>query len=205
MQDLTCDALLIATGRQSNAGRLKVEATGVKTDERGFIVADEYLETNVKGIWTLGDIAGRFMLRHSANYEAAYVAHNALHPEDKVAVDYHAMPHAVFGSPQVAGVGMTEEQARQPGRKIKVGRAAYLDVTYGIALRDEDGFVKVITDVGTGEILGCHILGTDASILIQEAVNAMRTHVSIGDLNRSIYIHPALPEVMSKAFENAEP
>jgi pyruvate/2-oxoglutarate dehydrogenase complex dihydrolipoamide dehydrogenase (E3) component len=115
------------------------------------------------------------------------------------------MPHAVFGSPQVAGVGMTEEQARQPGRKIKVGRAAYLDVTYGIALRDEDGFVKVITDVGTGEILGCHILGTDASILIQEAVNAMRTHVSIGDLNRSIYIHPALPEVMSKAFENAEP
>ncbi|HEX5140594.1 MAG TPA: FAD-dependent oxidoreductase [Dehalococcoidia bacterium] len=205
MQDLTCDALLIATGRQSNADRLKVEATGVKTDERGFIVADEYLETNVKGIWTLGDIAGRFMLRHSANYEAAYVAHNALHPDDKVAVDYHAMPHAVFGSPQVAGVGMTEEQARQPGRKIKVGRAAYLDVTYGIALRDEDGFVKVITDVGTGEILGCHILGTDASILIQEAVNAMRTHVSIGDLNRSIYIHPALPEVMSKAFENAEP
>jgi dihydrolipoamide dehydrogenase len=202
---LSCDTLLLATGRVSNADLLKVEATGVKTDARGFVSADEYLETDVPGVWTLGDIAGRYMLRHSANYEGAYVAHNALHPDDKVAVDYRAMPHAVFGSPQVAGVGMTEEEARKTGRNIKVGRAAYVDVTYGLSLRDEDGFVKVITDADSGEILGCHILGTDASILIQEAVNAMRTYVDVGQLNQAIYIHPALPEVMSKAFANAEP
>jgi dihydrolipoamide dehydrogenase len=199
-QNLVADTLLVATGRIPNTDRLNLEATGVKTDARGFIAADDYLQTNVEGIWTLGDIAGRYMLRHAANYEASYVAHNVTHPDDRQEVDYLGMPHAVFASPQVAAVGMTEDQARQTGRPLKIGHATYQDVTYGIALRDEDGFAKVIADAETDEILGCHILGTDASILIQEAVNAIRTKTKVSNLANSIYIHPALPELMSTAF-----
>jgi pyruvate/2-oxoglutarate dehydrogenase complex dihydrolipoamide dehydrogenase (E3) component len=204
-QTLEADTLLVATGRIPNSDRLNLEATGVRIDERGFVVADEFLETDVEGIWTLGDIAGRYMLRHAANYEASYVGHNMLYPDARRKVDYTGMPHAVFSSPQVAATGMTEAQARADGRQIKVGRASYQDVTYGMALRDEDGFVKVIADAKTGELLGCHIMGTDASILIQEAVNAIRTKTKVQDLANSIYVHPALPELMSTAFHRAAP
>ena len=203
-QQLVADALLVATGRVPNSDTLNLEAAGVKTDKKGFIVADEYLETDAKGVWALGDIAGRYMLRHSANHEASYVGHNVTHPNDRKKVEYLGMPHAIFASPQVAGVGMTEAQARATARDIKVGRGTYQDVTYGISLKDEDGFAKVIADGQTGEILGCHIMGSDASILIQEAVNAIRAKNTYQQVAESIYVHPALTEVMSTAFRHIE-
>jgi len=199
-QRLVADALLVATGRVPNSDTLNLEATGVKTDKKGFIVADEYLETDANGVWTLGDIAGRYMLRHSANYEAGFVGHNVTHPNDRKKVEYLGMPHAIFASPQVAGVGMTEAQARATGRDVRVGKGTYQDVTYGISLKDEDGFAKVVADGQTGEILGCHVMGTDASILIQEAVNAIRAKNTYQQVADSIYVHPALTEVMSTAF-----
>jgi dihydrolipoamide dehydrogenase len=201
---LECDALLVATGRVPNTDTLNVAATGVQLNERGFIKTDEFLETGVRGIWALGDIVGNFTLRHNSDLEAWYVAHNALNYADRRPVDHSGMPFAVFGSPQVGGVGLTETRARDGGRKIKVGRARYNDVTYGIALKDDDGFVKVIADEATREILGCHILGADASILIQEAANAIRLHQQTDAITQSIYIHPALPEVVQKAFINCE-
>jgi len=201
---ITGHALLFATGRTPNTDTLNVAATGVQVDERGFIQANQYLETAVPGVWTLGDIAGRFMLRHSANLEASIVAHNLLHPNNLLPVDYHAMPHAVFGSPQVAAVGMTEEEAGKRGSHYAVGRAAYSATAYGESIDEHDGFVKVIADAHSREILGCHIIGPEAAVLIQEVANAMRRHETTEAITRSIYVHPAPQEVVSDAFASIE-
>jgi dihydrolipoamide dehydrogenase len=197
---LKVDALLIATGRVPNTDILAVSSTGVETDDRGFVETDQYLETSVPGIWALGDIVGKYLLKHSANLEAAYAAHNIFNPENKVAVDYRAMPHAIFASPQVASVGITEQQANDQGRHYVTSTYDYYDTAYGSSIEDRDGFVKVLADPDNGEILGCHIIGTHASILIQEAVNAMRMDLTTDAITQSIYVHPALPEVVQRAF-----
>lgn len=199
-QTLSADTLLVATGRRPNTDLLDVAKTGVTVDDRGFVKADEYLETDVPGIWALGDIVGRNQLKHNANLEAAHVAHNIFNPEGKVAVDYNAIPHAVFASPQVASVGLTEQRAKQQGIPYAAASYAYIDTGYGAAIQDEDGFVKVLANRETKEILGCHILGTDASILIQEVANAMRMRLTVEAITQSIYVHPALPEVVQRAF-----
>ena len=199
-QTLSAEMLLVATGRRPNTDLLDVAKTGVTVDERGFVKADEYLETEVPGIWALGDIVGRNQLKHNANLEAVHVANNILDPEHRVAVDYHAIPHAVFASPQVASVGVTERQARQQNLPYVSASYAYIDTGYGAAIDDRDGFVKVLANRETKEILGCHILGTDASILIQEVANATRMRLTVDAITHSIYVHPALPEVVQRAF-----
>ncbi|HEX5368769.1 MAG TPA: FAD-dependent oxidoreductase [Dehalococcoidia bacterium] len=201
---LDCDSLLVATGRVPNTDTLNVAATGVELNEGGFIRTDEYLETSVRGIWALGDITGNYMLRHNSNLEASYVAHNVLNYAAKQPADHHGMPFAVFASPQVGGVGLTEGEARKGGRKVRVGRGEYSDVTYGISLHDRDGFIKVIADAETREVLGCHIIGTDASILTQEVANVVRQRQTTDSITQAIYIHPALPEVVQKAFLRCE-
>lgn len=197
---LTTDALLLAVGRVPNTDLLDVAQTGVKIDERGFVEADKYLETDVPGVWALGDIVGRYLLKHSANLEAAYVAHNIFNPENRVAVDYHAMPHAVFASPQVASVGLTERQAREQGLPYVASTYRYYDTAYGSSIEDRDGFVKAMAQRETGEILGCHIIGSEASILLQEVANAMRMRLTADAITQSIYVHPALPEVVQRSF-----
>jgi len=199
-QTLAADTLLVAVGRIPNTDLLDAAATGVTLDERGFVKVDEYLETEVPGIWALGDVVGRFQLKHSANLEAAYAAHNIFQPKHKVAVDYHAMPHAAFASPQVAGVGMTEREAA--ARKLPYASTIYeySDTAYGSSIEDSDGFVKALANRETKEILGCHIIGSEASILIQEVANAMRMRLTTDAITQSIYVHPALPEVVQRAF-----
>ena len=197
---LTSDALLMATGRVPNTDILEVASTGVEVDERGFIKTDEYMESNVPGIWALGDIVGKYLLKHSANLEAAYAANNIFNPDSRVAVDYHAMPHAIFASPQVGGVGLTEQSAREQGVDYVAATYDYYDTAYGSSIEDRDGFAKVLADADTDEILGCHIIGSDASMLIQEVANAMRIRLTTDAITQSIYVHPALPEVVQRAF-----
>ncbi|MFQ6029401.1 MAG: dihydrolipoyl dehydrogenase family protein [Dehalococcoidia bacterium] len=198
--NLEVDTLLMATGRVPNTDTLAVGNTGVSLDQRGFIKTDEYLQTNVPGIWALGDIVGKYLLKHSANLEAAYAANNIFNPDHPVPVDYRAMPHAIFASPQVAGVGLTEQEARGQGIHYAAATYDYYDTAYGSSIEDRDGFVKVLASRENGEILGCHIIGTDASILIQEVANAMRMGLTIDAITQSIYVHPALPEVVQRAF-----
>ena len=138
-QQVRGDALLVATGRVPNTDLLEVASTGVEVDDRGFVKADEYLETNAPGIWTLGDILGRYLLKHSANLEAAYVANNIFHPDAKVAADYTAMPHAVFASPQVASVGLTERAAKESDLPYVAATYHYSDTAYGASIEDHDG------------------------------------------------------------------
>jgi len=198
-QSIESDTLLMATGRVPNTDILDVAKAGVRINQRGYVDTDEFLQTNVPGIWALGDIVGRFLLKHSANLEAAYASNNILDPDNQVAVDYHAMPHAVFASPQVASVGMTEQEAEGRGAAYVASTYNYSDTAYGASIEDKDGFVKALADPETGEILGCHIIGTDAATLVQEAANVMRFRGSTDAITQSIYVHPALPEVLQRA------
>ncbi len=197
--------IMLAVGRRSNSDLLKPEKTGVETDEHGWIKVNEYLETTKPGIWALGDATGKYMFRHTANYESDVVWTNAF-TDHKHPADYHAVPHAVFGYPQVAGVGMTEEEAQAAGHEILVGRAGYADVTMGYAMAEENSLVKVVVDQETRRILGCQIVGSEAAILVQQVVYLMNA----GDqdyfpLADSQIIHPALSEVVVRAFANLAP
>jgi mycothione reductase len=201
-KEFSAEALMIATGRVSNADILKPEKTGVKLDEHGFIKVNEYLETSKKNIYAFGDAIGKQMFKHVANYEAGVAWHNAIH-DHKVKVNFSAAPHAVFTHPQVAAVGLKEEEAKQQHYKILVGRAPYKDTAMGAAMGYPEGFVKVIVEQETGKILGAHIIGPEASILIQEIVNAMVSETgSFASIAQAMHIHPAMSEVVQNAFGN---
>ncbi len=195
---ITGDTLLVATGRKPNADLLNVEATGVKANKYGFVQVNEYLETSVPGIWAIGDIAGIYMFKHSANLEAEYAANNAF--GKKIKVDYAAMPHAAFTSPQVAAVGKTEDEMIEEKTPYLKAVYEFKNSGYGKAIEDIDGFVKVLVNPKTKEILGCHIIGTDASILIHEVIVAMKAKLGAKGIIDAVHIHPALSEVVQRAF-----
>ena len=197
------DALLVATGRIPNADVLDVAKTNVETDEKGFIKTNEYLETTSKNIWALGDIVGKFLFKHSANLESEYVYQNAV-LNKRMKVDYSAMPHAIFSSPQVAGVGMREQDLKQKKIDYAVGKYNFIDSGMGIALQDNEGFAKIFSDRKTRKILGCHILGTDASTLIHEVIVAMKAGLSVEAIDKAVHIHPALSEVVQRAVNSIE-
>lgn len=196
-EKLIADQLLVATGRVPNTDILEISATGVKTDEKGFIKVNEYLQTNVENIWAFGDIIGILPFRHTANDQVGFSIKNAFAGK-KVPFDPFAIGHAVFSSPQVGGVGKTEQELKKAGIKYKVGRAELKDTGMGGALQ-ENGLAKVLVDE-QNNILGCHIIGSQASILIHEAIVAMKGNGSAVAITNSVYIHPALPEWLQRAF-----
>lgn len=201
MIEVSAHTLLIAAGRQSNADILEVSKTGVKTNDKGYIEVDEFLETAQKNIWAFGDAIGKKMFRHSANQEAELVWHNALHGK-KSRMNYLAVPHAIFSWPEIASVGLGEEQAiKLMGKEeVLVGKALYRDVARGEAMRETEGFAKAVVHRKTGKILGYHLIGPQASILIQEIVNAMSNEGNLWSVAKGMHIHPALSEVVLKAF-----
>jgi dihydrolipoamide dehydrogenase len=201
-QTLNAQRVMIAAGRRSNADLLQVENAGIETDERNYIKANEYLETNVDGIWALGDATGEHMFKHVVNREAAIVADNFFH-DHHTAMDYGAVPHAVFSHPQIASVGLTEAEARREF-DILVGHADYWDVAKGQAMLEKDGFAKAIVGQEDGRLLGFHIIGPYAPILIQEVINVMANAGTVRDIARPMYIHPALPEVVPATFNNLQ-
>ena len=199
---VSSDQLLIAIGRIPNSDLLNIEKSGVKINERGFIVVDEYLETNKKGIFALGDIVGKYQFKHNANNEAQYAYNNIVHPDKKILVNYTAMPHAIFTSPQIAAVGYTEQQLTKEKIEYEKSIYPYIQTGMGQVIEDKEGFVKFLIDKRNRTILGCHIMGTDASILIHEVLVAMRIgkdEGKIDNITRTIHIHPSLSEVISKA------
>ncbi|MCI0503823.1 dihydrolipoyl dehydrogenase [Candidatus Micrarchaeota archaeon] len=190
--------LLIATGRVPNSDILQVEKSGIKTNKHGYIETDEYMETNVPGVWAFGDIAGKYLFKHSANLEAEYVTISIITPDHRHPVDYTAMPHAVFSHPQVAGVGATEQELKVKGEDFLVGKYMYKDTGMGEALAERDGFVKFIADY-EGKILGCHIIGPEASTLLHEVLVSMKAgKCHVNDIINTVHIHPALSEVVQR-------
>ncbi len=192
------EKIFVATGRKSNSDLLKIENTDIKLDENDFILVDEYLETSVKNIWAFGDAIGKFMFKHVANEEAETCFHNSIN-DHKISMDYSAVPYAIFTHPQIASVGLTEKEAKKK-YEILIGKAKYSDVVKGEAMMEINGFAKAIVDKNTRKILGFHIIGPYAPILIQEVINAIALGGEIGYLGRGMHIHPALSELILSTF-----
>jgi len=191
--------LLVAVGRRSNADLLKVAESGIETDRKGFITVDAHMRTNQPDVYAIGDINGKAMFRHAANVQALVAAANAFDGAG-VEMDYRAVPHAVYSHPQVASVGLTEAQAREAGLDVVTTTTPYTDVAKGQALMEYAGFTKAVVERGTERILGFHIIGPYAPILIQEVVNAMQSGGHVDELVRGIHIHPELTELIPSSL-----
>jgi dihydrolipoamide dehydrogenase len=192
------DRVMLAAGRTPNSDTLEVGRTKVETDDQGFIITDEYLETKKGGIWATGDINGKGMFTHVANREARVAWHNSMSGH-KTAFDYSAVPHAVFTRPRIAAVGMTQKRAAKE-HDILVGTARYTDVVKGSALRHGEGFAKAIVDKNDWKILGFHIVGHAAPMIIQEVINAMAAGGDVDLVTGGMHIHPAGSELVMSAF-----
>jgi len=198
LNEFAADSVLVAVGRRSNADTLSLDKTGVALDERGYVKVNEYLETTKKNIWAVGDANGKQMFTHAANHQAT-VAWNNTHAAKKVKVDFSFTPYAIFGHPQVASVGMKEAEAAK-AHHILVGKVMYSEVAFGEAMMEEDGFAKAVADAETGRLLGFHIVGPHAAMLIQEVINCMAAGGDIDTIGAGIHIHPALPELVLRTL-----
>ncbi|MCW4006391.1 MAG: dihydrolipoyl dehydrogenase [Candidatus Bathyarchaeota archaeon] len=195
------DEIFVAAGRKSNADMLHPEKAGIKVDDRGFFVVDEYLQTTQPNVWAFGDANGTLMFKHVANYEVQVAYFNAVFKE-KTKVKYGAIPHAVFTDPEIASVGLKEAQAvKQFGEEnVLIGFHLYEQTAKGEAMAIKDAFVKIIIERKTQNIVGAHIIGPQASTLIQEVINIMQIKKQNAlYLLQAMHIHPALPEVIIRA------
>ena len=202
--ELVADMLLVATGRKPNGDQRDADLAGVQLDG-SMVVVDEYQRTSARGVWALGDVSSAYQLKHVANHEMRVVRHNLLRDWDDtaamVASDHRFVPSAVFTDPQMATVGLTEAEAREAGHDIVVKVQDYSDTAYGWAMEDHTGVAKLIGDRTTGKLLGAHIMGHQASSIIQPLIQA----ISFGQTAKEVatgqyWIHPALPEVIENAL-----
>ena len=198
---IEADVLLIATGRTPNGDLLELAATGVAVADDGYVEVDAKQRTSVEGIFALGDVSSRSQLKHVANHEMRIVQHNLLHPDAMIDSDHRFVPHAVFTDPQIAAVGVTEHEAIERGLDHVVVTQDYGTVAYGWALEDEHHFLKLVADPHTRRLLGAHIIGPQASTLIQPLIQAMSFDLDATTMAHGQYwIHPALPELIENAL-----
>lgn len=192
------DKILLSVGRRPNSENLGLDALGVAVDKRGFITADDHLRSNVGGIYAIGDVIGGMMLAHKATKEGEVVAE--IIAGHKTAFDVRTIPAVVFTDPEIAATGLTEDEAKQKGHtKLRVGKFPFAALGRALSVNDTDGFVKVVADAGTGELLGVHIAGNGASDLISEAALAIEMGAVADDLRLTIHPHPTLSEAVMEA------
>ncbi|WP_434966232.1 mycothione reductase [Janibacter indicus] len=195
------DVVLVATGRRPSTQDMGLDVAGVEVHDDDRVVVDEHGRTTADGVWSLGDASSPFQLKHVANHEARVVAHNLAHPDDLQSYTHTAVPAAVFTHPQIASVGLTEEEARAQGLDISVKVQQYGDTAYGWAMEDTSSLCKVIADRRTGRLVGGHLLGPEASTLVQPLIQMMAFDQPVADMVRGQYwIHPALTEVVENAL-----
>jgi len=198
---IEADELLIATGRDPNTGFLEPEKGGIECNEAGYVITDEYLRTSAPRVWALGDVINPLQLKHTANAEARIISHNLLNPENLLKIDRSVIPKAVFGNPQIATVGFTEDDLLNSEVPYLKSIRDYSDTAFGWAMEDEQGFVKLLIDPSTRLLLGAHIIGYQASTLIQQLVTTMSISMTVDELARNqLYVHPALTEVIEQAL-----
>jgi dihydrolipoamide dehydrogenase len=193
---IDADKILVSIGRRPNTENLGLEAAGVKT-ERGYIVADDQLRTNVGGIYAIGDVIGGMMLAHKATKEGEVVAE--IIAGHKAAMDVRTIPAVVFTDPEIASCGLTEDEARAKGHTIKVGKFPFAALGRALGANDTEGFCKVIVDAKTEEILGAHLVGNGATDLIAEMTLAIEMGAVAQDINLTIHAHPTLAEGLREA------
>jgi len=195
---IDADKILLSIGRRPNSENLGLDQVGVAVGKGGFIVADDHLRTNVAGIYAIGDVIGGMMLAHKATKEGEVVAEIIAGHE--AAFDVRTIPAVVFSDPEIASTGLTEEEARAKGHaELKVGKFPFAALGRALSVNDTDGFVKVVADGKTGELLGVHIAGNGGSDLISEATLAIEMGAVADDLRLTIHPHPTLSEAMMEA------
>lgn len=195
------DEVLVASGRIPNADQLGVTETGVGVDDDGYVVTDEFGRTNVDGIWALGDISNPAQLKHVANHEAKVVSHNITHTDDLRRLNHHLIPSAVFSHPQIGTVGLTEQECAAQGLDVTAHIQDYASAAYGWAMEDTESICKLIMDNATRTLVGAHIMGPQASTLIQQLIQGMNAGQTVDEMaTGQYYIHPALPEVIEQAL-----
>ncbi len=192
------DVILMSIGRRPNSENLGLDQAGVAIDKRGFVISDDHLRTNVGGIYAIGDLIGGMMLAHKATKEGEVVAE--IIAGHKAAFDVRTIPAVVFTDPEIAATGLTEDEAKAKGHdKLKVGKFPFAALGRALSVNDTDGFVKVIADGVTGELLGVHIVGNGASDLIAEATLAIEMGAVVDDLRLTVHAHPTLSEAIMEA------
>lgn len=195
------DRLLVATGRVPNGDRLGLPSGGVAAAPNGRILVDDHQRTSAPGVWAMGDASSEGQLKHLANHEERVVAHNLAHPDRLVASDRRFVPSAVFTHPQIASVGLTEEQAMLSGRQYVSAVLPYGSTAYGWAMEDTTSVCKLLADPSTRTLIGAHLMGDQAATLIQPLIQAMSFGLPVPEMARGQYwIHPALTEVVENAL-----
>jgi dihydrolipoamide dehydrogenase len=194
------EKLFIATGRKSNADTLNLENTDIEIDEKGYIKTNDYLATTQKNVWAIGDINGRDMLKHVANRESKIAWYNATN-RNKKQMQYHAIPKVIFTHPEIGSIGLTEKQARKD-YNILIGKAEFDSVRKGSIMEDNRGIVKAVVNKSDRRLLGFHIIGPHASILLQEAALVIANGEKVDYIMNSIHTFPALSEIVLKPFLN---
>lgn len=196
-QKLSCDKLIVSIGRVPHTDGLGADTVGLKRDERGFIIVDDDCKTNLPNVWAVGDVVRGPMLAHKAEEEGVAVAERIAGQHGHV--NFGTIPWVIYTSPEIAWVGKTEQQLKTEGRDFKAGSFPFLANGRARALGDTTGFVKVIADAKTDEVLGVHIVGPMASELIAEAVTIMEFRGAAEDIARICHAHPTLSEAMKEA------
>lgn len=196
---IEAEQALMAIGFRPNS-RDRSGGGWCRLNQRGFIEIDERMATSVPGIWAIGDVTGKFMLAHVASAQAIICAEN-IAGEESVTLDYRMMPSATYNHPQSAWFGYTEEQAKEAGYTVKVGKFPFLANGKALGLADYGGFVKIIADEQYGEILGAHMVGPEVTELLPELTLAQRMELTPAEVARNVHAHPTLSEVLMEAAE----
>lgn len=196
---LTVDKVLVAAGRAPNVDGFGLEALGVRKSDRGFIAINERFETSVKGVYAIGDVAGNQMLAHKGSREGHVLA-DMLGGQHAHPVNYGNIPSCTYCHPEVASVGMTEEQVKAKGLAYKIGKFPFSANGRARTSGETDGFVKIIRDEKYGEILGAHIVGAHATELIHEIVVARENEFTVEEIDLALHAHPTLSEAVAEAI-----
>ena len=198
--EIVAEKLLVSIGRAFNSSGLGLEAVGVKTGKRGEILVDEQMRTNQPGIYAVGDVTGGILLAHTASTEGVVAARNIC--GEKASMDYSCVPAAIFTSPEIASVGIRDFEAQEQGIATRTGTFQYRTLGKAHAIGEITGFFKVIADANTDKVLGVHIVGANASVIIHEAALAIRNGLTSRDIAATIHAHPTLSEGLFEAAED---
>ncbi len=202
VSSLTFDAVLVAIGLKGYTEGLHLEKAGLSVDQNGFVKVDQQMRTSVANIYAIGDVVGGKLLAHKASHEGI-VAAEAIAGKKSV-MHYRTVPYAVFTDPEVAGVGMTEEEATAQGITVRVGKFPFRALGKAIGVSKMDGFVKILTDANSGEVIGAHIVGSHAGDYIAELTLALEMKATAEDIAATIHVHPTMPEAVMEAALDAE-
>jgi len=199
-KEIVAGKALISAGRTFNSNGIGVEKIGIQKGSRGEIIVNEKMETNVPGVYAIGDVIGGLLLAHVASKEGITAVKNIMGGDEKI--DYSVVPAAIFTSPEIASVGLKEQQATEKGIKVRTGHFQFRTLAKAHVIGEIEGMIKIVSDETSDRILGAHIIGPHASDLIHEAALAIRTGLTIKDITETMHTHPTLSEVLKEAAED---